>query len=541
MSSTATATATPRKPRAAKPKTKAITAPAIAQATTYTAPFVLWGDGYQAASASPNRGYLMWPTTDTRRQMTPLSRSEILRRVQWLYAHFGFCRRLVNGMARLLGYVVPQPNTSDDKWNDLAYDTIVGTLGNALVWDIQGKFDGLIGQVQDNISIFRDGFTLAVMTETQSGRPRLAYYEAHQVRNGPQSSGTGWTDGVLLSRSGAHLAYSLRDGEDPTKFSIVDARDCSYFGNFENRGQVHAISILVPAVLNMIDIVETRGAVKTSIKNHARLGTVIEQDMPSGHNPAGGFGGPGYTATQVMPDGTEQTVNFEIASNNVSSLPLKPGQRLKVIADDRPSQNFMDFERVVLTDCCHAADLDYQTLCDLSKITGPSVRYLNSALKRWTLLRRYAQVKRVHRMTVWALAKEIKSGRLRMPMMKPGEQWWARLEYIGLADMDIDGGRTAQATLTDLRSGQTTWLTEAGTKGNFWKRQIKQAVNEVVFAELECLKQGQEAGIPEGRITPERVFPDRFTSTLALPPADEQAANYKHDTSDPADTPESPD
>jgi len=300
-------------------------------------PFLLWGSNYQAADSSPNRGYLLWSTTDTRRQMTALTRAEILRRIQWLYAHFGFCRRLVNGMARLLGYVIPQPNTTDEAWNDEAYDAIMGVMGNAIIWDMGGRFDGLIGQVQDNIAIGRDGFCLAVLTETTSGRARLAYYEAHQVRNGPDCVGDRWQDGVFVGPGGAHLRYCIQDGEDPSKYSIVEARDAIYFGRFDNRGQVHAMSVLVPAVLNMIDVVETRGAVKTAIKNHARIGTVVERDLPQMQYGAGGFGGPVQQVTAVMPDGTEQKLSFEIATAGVGRMPLGPGEKVKVISDDRPS------------------------------------------------------------------------------------------------------------------------------------------------------------------------------------------------------------
>jgi hypothetical protein len=528
------------KRRSGSTATTATISPIIprAQADTGTGPFLAWSNGYQAGDNSPNRGYLIWPTTDTRRQMTSLTRSEILRRIQWLYAHFGFCRRLVNGMARLCGYVVPQPNTSDDEWNDMAYDAIMSTMGNAIVWDIQGKFDGLIGQVQDNITIFRDGYALCVLTETPTGRARTAYYEAHQIKS-PPDAGPEWVEGVKLNRTAAPIAYCVQDGEDREKFTIVDARDAIYFGNYENRGQVHALSVLVPAVLNMIDVIETRGSIKASIKNHSRLGTVIEKDAPNVYNPTGGFGGPVQTVTATMPDGTEQKLNFEIATAGVTKIPLQPGERVKVISDDRPSQNFMDFERQLLTDCCHGADLDYQTLCDISSVTGPGIRSLNAALKRWTLLRRYPQIKRVHRLTVWTLAKEMKSGRLRAPILRKGEQWWSSIVYIGLADMDIDGGRTAQATLSDLRSGQTTWLDLHGARGIFWKKAISQAINEMVYAQLQCLKAAENAGLPPDSITPERVFPDRFTGKLPVPPANPDEANYDADTSSPADPSES--
>lgn len=519
------------------PKSRAlatVTAPSQqVQTSTANMGYYLSGSGWRAAGDSVNRGYLYWPTTDTRRQMPSLTRNEILRRIQWLYNHFGFCRRLVHGMARLLGYLIPQPNSSDEEWNELAYESLMTVMGQSEIWDSKGRFDGFMGQIQDHISQFRDGDCLAVMTETPTGRARLAYYEAHQIKNGPDSSGPGWVDGVYLNRDGKHVAYSIQDGEDPTKFSIVQARDCVYIGSFENRGQVRAISILTTAVLNMIDVVETRGFTKTAIKNHSRLGTVVEKDYnapPSSH--VGGLGGGDNPQEFTLPDGTTQTVNMELVMNGAMTPQLPPGFKIKVVSDDRPSQNNMEFERALLTDCCYAADLSYNTLCDVSKITGPGIRFLNAELKRWIALRRYPQAKRMSRLAIWALSKEIKAGRLRKPKTKPGENWWSRFEWIGLADMDIDGGRTAQTTVTDLQTGQTTWLHQWGAKGVFWRRAIQQAIHEVIFAESECRRQVKAAGLKDGLITARTVFPARFGITSVTAPVESASAPVPEDEPD---------
>jgi hypothetical protein len=488
--------------------------PALPQATAQTTPggsiWYLPGSGHQAAGFSDNRGYLYWPTTDTARQMTSLTRNEILRRIQWLLVHFGFAIRMVQGPARLLGYVIPQPNCSDEEWNDLAYDALMGILSNAEIYDIAGKFDGLLGQVQDNISVFSHGDCLAVLTETTTGRARMAFYEAHQIKSGPDSSGPGWEDGVLKSRQGKHLAYSLQDGQDPTTFTIVDAQNAIYMGNFQTRGQVRALSMLTPMVLNMIDVVETRGFTKTSIKRSSQVGTVIEQDMgPSATPTNGGAGGPQYTVDAIMPNGETQPITFEMATATGSrGLALKPGQKVKVVSDDRRSPNTQAFERDVLKDCCHAADLTYEAFFDIAGITGPGIRFLNAELKRWIALKRLPQIKRVARFAVYALAKEMKAGRLRKPLLKAGENWWQRIEYLGLADMDIDGGRTAAATLTNLQSGLTTYLDQCGLDGLFWKRP------EVAFMHLTAQRTAAATGIPLADLAPQVVFPQRFASTI---------------------------
>lgn len=510
-----------------------------AVAQTSSGPYLLLGNnGFQAAGNATSRGYVYWPQLDTRRQLTTLTRTEIARRIQWLYWHFGFARRLVNGMARLLGYLTPQPNTSDEEWNDMGFDAFMTIAGSAEIYDRAGKFDFFEAQVQDNVSIFRDADCLGVLTETQGGRARMAYYEAHQVANGEQDARY-WVDGVRLDDFGKHLGYNVRDGEDPTKFAVIEARDAIYMGNFENRGQVRPISILATAVLNMIDVVETRGFTKKALKTHSRIGTVVEQDMGTVVvNPGGGFGAT-IQGQAPLPNGNYQPFNYDMVMDGGLTPNLAPGQKVRVVSDDRPTPNNMEFEKALLRDCVWAADLSFEILCDIAGITGPGIRYLNSELKRWITLRHYRQAKRNQRFYNYAIAKEIKGGRLREPKLKAGEFWWNRTEWIGLAAMDIDAGRTAQATLTDLQSGQTTWLDEWGTKGAFWKRRIRQSVREVAFAKRECLIVSKEFDVP---LTVQEVFPARFMAAgqqqAAAVPAGEIKKDEEIDGSDPADVPE---
>lgn len=502
--------------------------------------FLIMSGGWQAAANSPGRGYLYWPTTDTRRQLTSITREEIARRIQWLYEHFGFARRLVNGMARMLGFLTPQPNTSDEDWNELAFDAFMTIASSAEIYDRAGKFDFFESQVQDNISIFRDADILGVLTETQQGRARMAYYEAHQIVNGKQSEKY-WVDGVRLDDFGRHVGYNVRDGEDLEKFTAVDARNCIYMANFSNRGQVRPLSILSGAVLNMVDVVETRGFTKHALKSHSRLGTVVEQDMGMVMmGGGGGFAAPIVQANQQMPDGSYQKFNYEMVMNGGQTPNLRPGQRLKVISDDRPTPNNMEFEKALLRDCVWGSDLSYEILCDIAGITGPGIRYLNAEMKRWIMLRQYRQAKRCNRFYNYCIAKEIKGGRLREPKgLKPGEYWWNKTEWIGLPAMDIDAGRTAQATLIELQSGLTTWLDEWGEMGGvYWKRRIRQSVAEVVYAKQQCLAAKEATGI---EVTAQEVFPQRFAIANLQPTASaDPAATQGKDKElpDPADAPE---
>jgi hypothetical protein len=492
--------------------------PPVAERATVTTsgngPFLLMGNGYQMAANSDARGYIYWPSVDTRRQINQWTRSEIARRAQFLYAHFGFARKLVNGMARILGYLTPQPNTSDEEWNELAFECFMAIAGSAEIWDRQGRFDFFQGQLMDNIAQDKEGDCLAVMTETPGGRARLAYYEAHQLVNPPEATGI-WVDGVKLNGATRHIAYGIRDGEDPTKVTVVNAADAIYFGRFENRGQVRPLSALYAACINMTDVLEVRGFQKAKIKQSAQKGHVVETEAQAPPTSSvGGFGGVPATAQITTPDGQTQNVNVDILYGSAVAPKLAPGQKLRVITDDNPSTNNMEFEKVLLRDCAASVDLSYERLCDIAGITGPGVRILNQDEIRWKTLRLLPQAKRCQRMWNYVIAKELKSGRLRQPKLKSGEVWWNRCEWIGLPDPGIDGGRDARATVFNLQTGLTSYLEEAKTGGLYWKKRAKQVISEVVFLETECIKQCAAAGLEPGKITPERAFPMRFATAI---------------------------
>ncbi|MFK5920924.1 MAG: phage portal protein [Verrucomicrobiota bacterium] len=460
--------------------------------------------GYEAASSSPARGYVYMPSTDSRRQMTPISAREIRKRVHWLYANFGFARRLVNGMSKLIGSMTPQPNTSDDEWNELAFDNFMARAGAEQIFDRAGKFDFFTAQQQINRNRFKDGDSLAVLTETSSKGARLAFYEADQITN-PSKPPSNMTMGVRLDKFGRHMGYSLRSSEDPSNFSPVDVRDAIYFGNFETHGQVRGLSILVHAVTNMMDVVQTRGFVKHGIKDDNRIGVVKEKALPTAVvSSASGLAGPLIKAKVTMPDGSTQEVDWEMATGGGKTPDLAPGETLKVITSNRPSQNHMDFEKSLLRDCTWGVDLPYEALCEISGVTGPGIRYVMDEINRWILNEQYKLAKWCKRYYAYHMAKEIKAGRL----PDPGEEYWRLVEWIGQPNLTIDKGREGKLSIINLETGNATWAELSGNKGIFWKKQVNQRINEVGYAKKRCAEY-------EPPLDYREVFPGLSTPMLA--------------------------
>lgn len=447
-------------------------------------PFFLQS-GYDAANNSPSRGYVYWPGTDTKRELSSFSDAEIRRRVHWLYANFGFARRMVNGMAKLIGVLTPQPNTGDDDWDELAFEAFMQSAGSAEIFDAAGKFDFFTAQPQWNRSRFKDGRSLGVFTDSPTGRNRMAFYEAHQITN-PTSTKPDprLEQGVYLNRMGKHIGYSLRDGEDLDKYSTIDAKDCIYFGRHETHGAVHGISILAHCVTNMIDVVETRGFWKKKIKDASRTGIVRERELPTAVVGSGGMGGAVIKQMVKMPDGTSQEINWETVMAGGQVPTLEPGESLRVISDQNPSEQNQAFEKALFDDCIFGSDLPPAALAYVTGITGPGIRYTMEDIERWITMEHLWQARKAHRIYTRDTAMSIKSGRLPDPKIP----WWrfSKVAWIGMPSMTIDKGREGNLSIIQLQSGTTTWAKEWGKEGVFWKKGIRQRIKEVAYAKAEC-------------------------------------------------------
>jgi hypothetical protein len=469
--------------------------------------------GYEAANDSPMRGYVYFPGKgDTRRELDSLSDREIRRRIHWLWANCGIIRRIILGQARLLGFLTPQPLVGNE-WDRLAFDAFQNRAGSPGVFDPRGRLDFYTSQIRTNIERRKDGRCLGVLTENESGSAAMMLYEASQIESGGAFSG--YEEGVLTNRNDRHLAYSLRDGRDPSKYVSVGARNAIYFPNWDNIGRIHGVPLLAHAVPNMLDVVELRGMRKHGAKLHSMVGVVVEQGQgPMIQLPTGEvLGMPAVREVQVdeeveveVDDGAGgtrierqvQTVTklarYEQMMGDGGIPSLQPGQTLRVVADDRPTPNNLEFERILIADIADGADgPPAAVIYHLADLKGPGVRYSMEEVRRWIRLEHRRQAQECQRFYAYCIAKEIKAGRLPLPMANGKEvDYWRKVAWIGQPSMTIDAGRDGALTITRLESGLSTWADEWGERGEFGREKIRQRVREFAEAKRDVIEASKE-------------------------------------------------
>ncbi|MGE0412029.1 MAG: phage portal protein [Verrucomicrobiales bacterium] len=477
-------------------------------ASTESSPFLLTLSGYDAANTSASRGYLYWPSVHPRQELSTLAASVIRERVNWLMANFGFARRMVRGMARMIGTVTPQPNTKSDAFNDAVLGRFMAHAGNEESFDEAGKVCFWSGQIHMNRARFKTGDLLSVPIRNGS-RLRMGFYEGTQIGGGDPKEG--FIDGVQTEGPFArHVGYRVIHGDDPSKSSVIARRDCRYISNLENMGMTRGLSALAHAVTNMIDVIQTRGFTKKRLKESSTIGTVVERDAsmilaPSG----GGMGAPIIRQTVEAGDGKKLEVNWQQVFGGGAIPELQPGQKVRVISDDRPTPNNMEFEKAVLKDCLWGVDLPFEALCEFSGITGPGIRLVLSEIKRWVAQEYLSMAKWARWYYGLFVASEIKAGRLPKPYDDPKRPfWWRDVEFIGLADQTIDEGRMGNLAAVELETGCTTWMDIWGGKGAWWWNKVRQRITEYARAKAECAEQG---------VTYEEVFRRPGTFAVAAP------------------------
>lgn len=358
------------------------------------------GGGFDGATQfSHRRGYVVFPQLDTRKEINHTNRREILKKSRWLYNNHGTARRIVRGVARLIGAMSPKPITPDRKWNSLAKRYFKLKTETPQAFDASGKYGFRGYQLNLSRLWLKDGDSLTAYGLSEDGSPRVKCFEGHQIgdlmrdRFARIKSTRGrerawqWFDGVLVGRDNQHGAYRVLHPDDPDKGKIIPANQAHLYTLFERPGQPRGIGALHHAVNHMLDLTEIVADVKLAIKNSAQIGYYLTGVTDSPTQP--GSRGIARDVRRVRipkhdDEGTadtdesedEESVNIEDvfgASHIPKWAEWKPG----VLADPRPHPNNVELMRWLIREVCLGLDFPPEIIWELGSLNGNVVRVLN--------------------------------------------------------------------------------------------------------------------------------------------------------------------
>lgn len=437
--------------------------------------------GFDGANESSRRGYIYWPTLDTKREIDTYSRTELLRKSRWLRANFGLATRICSGLADLIGYLTPVSMSGDEAWDELADNHWEDRAGAPEVIDASGQFDIRRMQIELNKAAFGDGDILPVLIRTETDGVMLANYEAHQIAS-PTGSDRSWVDGVKINKFRRHLAYGLRDESDPTKIKTISANDALYFSHPDATGRIRPPTVLSHAINHMIDISEILADVKLTIKVAAQLGLYLKNDVEN----SGGHEAPrtlaGTLRDERMQDGdgtsTNPAVQYKVEDlyrpqGGIANLPK--GTSVGTIQDARPHPNQVALLEYLIRDICWGVGVAPDILWDIAKLGGANTRIVNADLERWIasrLLRLKSWLKRFR--AIW-ISAEIQAGRL--PEPAGSAKFW-QATFIPQASITADKGRVGNLNIALVQNQLRSLQTHFAEEGLHWLKELRQISRE---------------------------------------------------------------
>jgi capsid protein len=451
--------------------------------------------GYSGANVSERRGQIYWPTLDTREELTAFSREELLRRCRWLVGNSGFVRGFVMNAAKLVGRWRPTMETGAAEWDAAVNENFRARAGSKVVFDAGGRYTFFTAQGMLMRKALGDGDLLTVYTEGPSRGARVAFYEAHQLKSPKESRMDRWRDGVLTNGMNAALAYGLSRGDrrgDGTAVQRVGARDAYLFGMHDAPGHVRPVPPLAHAVNHGVDVVEVWGDVKHAIKTAGVVSMYRERELGAKGRSAGLVG----AARQEEQTSTNQKYEVQDVWRGGQAQELEPGERVKILHDERPHPNQREFVQDLIRDMSVGFGLPPEVVWQMANLTGPGVRFVMDLASCWVREWREELLMWCHRYYVYHIAKEIKAGRLEPAPERVGERplgwrWMQSVNWTATRDLTIDRGKDGRERREQIHDG-------LGTKEDFYedfegkghKEVTRKRIQEVRFEMDECVRQG---------------------------------------------------
>lgn len=413
---------------------------------------------FDATKYSERRTQVSTYPRDTSVELTGADLHKVRNKSRYFYNNNGLAAALIDGIANLIGYLMPKPRTASQAWNQQASALFMQMACTPAVFDRAGKYDFRQWQVQSNICRFKDGDMLTVLTETPSRLASILIYEAHQVDDGSDNSITSkpknLQDGVWKDPFGRHLGYKLVDPADTKKTSYVNANDAIFFARFRSPSQVRGFPILSAVLNHLHDRQDIWVNTKTGIKAASEV-LMYEKKDSAVRMPMSSYGvleqtNIGSTTETATVPARPITATFDSMVMPGSLPDMAAGSSIELLHDDRPGPDQKAFLDDLVRDICINCGVDSEIVWNIIGQTGPSVRYLMAKLKRF-LTQEHQRLQIINqRFYVYFMAKAIKAGYL-----EAIDGWWL-CDWIPQADMTIDIGREGKLALDQLRSGATT-------------------------------------------------------------------------------------
>ncbi|MFA5262364.1 MAG: phage portal protein [Opitutaceae bacterium] len=366
-----------------------------------------------------------------------------------------------------------------------------------------------------------DGSIFILLGKTASGYPQIQCLEAHRIgcRYGETQVDSGTykglriLNGIIYNGLGREVAYRvLAATSDDDK--DISARDMIHVADPRWFSDGRPFPALASAILDWYDVKETRSFQKTKAKINAAV-TLIEE-TEDGKAPADAArDAVRQGKTTVDQNGRQISATVTMLAKGMIRYVKSGGGSVKAHQDNTPGDSVQKFDQTLVSGAFYGMGWRYEMM-DPATLAGAATRGFQDQINTAIFGRWGALVPFVMFVEAYVIACLTQIGEI------PEHPEWLQFGYIPPADFTVDGGRSSQADLNNIRAGTDTNPAIIGR----WGR----TAEEVLREQAEYLKTKKdiedEFSLPPGSLG----TLNQPGLTLQLPDQQTPASNDKQTT-----------
>jgi lambda family phage portal protein len=427
---------------------------------------------FEGASRTRNRTQSNTGSTDSRADVSRLTRTEITGAARWLFNNEGVLRGICWDMAR---YSVgahglrPQSMSGNPEFDAAAEDY---WWAWCKVADASGKFHFSLIQLLLSVSMDRDGDVGIKLSKSASGFPQVQLIESHRIGSPADKESEGWFDGVRLNDVGRPVAYRVYTRGNTTRTDLensveVPANDFILLYDPQRTDQTRGLSAFAHGLLHIHDKKDILGFEKSAVKVNSAWPAVLKKK--GGSVDAADWNAEGQSSK-------DSATKLSLAQITEGQMPVIDGdEELIQWLQSRPGVTFSGFLDYLIREVNVGLGLPVEFTWDPSKLGGTSQRFVLAKAQRRFEERQQLLISRVlNRLWFWVISVGIQRGDLVLPA---GAKHW-NVRWQAPSELTVDAGRDAKADREDVLAGLMSRSEHYGRRGLDWEEAHDQIEKE---------------------------------------------------------------
>jgi capsid protein len=468
------------------------------------------GGTFDSASDNPQRtSTLMFPF-DSKKEIAPRERRELVKKHRSLRNNLGFVRGMVNTTARLVvgKGIMPMPKSGDPDFNRraLAYWKRA-TKGQT--FDVSGQDTEVALQRLVMREMIVDGEIFAIRVFDGFGHPQRQLIKTEQVGDPTGRTSTeNWQDGILLNSLRRPLKYGILQealpGQPGTRFKPVEAQYVQHVFDRERATQSRGLPWGYTGLNHGVDVIDIAAFEKVSHKiNNAIIASMTTADGKTPQNmdallAAAMAASNGVKGDTKAAKDTKQGARY--LDLHGSMIPIfKAGENMQFFPS-RNSMNTVEFAGWLLAQYAQGFGAPVEWIVGITA-GGANVRGNNDLGARFIddcrriLVDDWCQPNWQNIIGTGLLAYLYPRDYPLIEPLEPPRGWdgWDTVTWRGPKDITVDRGREGKLYVELVRSGMMT-------KEEWWTLQGEdpdEAEDAIAKETAKNLKRWLDEGLPE--------------------------------------------